>query len=240
MKNQNILILLSLCIFFSSCDTTKGFLEDLNDAPQINFMTNAQAVVLNDSIKVGLKSLKSYYTIDLKVTDRNKNIKEVVYNQLIGIGKLKQDGIDIISNNISFKPDVSALQFDYYPENYGLHEIGLTVRDNFGLSNDVTVKVTSFKNLKPVAKFRWSKVGSRDPLEYKIIAEESFDKDEKYGGKILDYEFKVQGVIIPILPSTQEHITVIFPEVNTYRVELRVRDNDGEWSELYWEDVKVN
>lgn len=237
---MRILILAAAVLLFG-CQT-KEFLESLNEAPRINFTTNPDQLVLSDSIKLSFKNSQEKYQIVLKVTDRNNNIAEISYSQIEGVGKLKQNGIDVISNNIEFRKDSSVLVFEYYPEAVGLHRLRIQARDNFGLSNSVIIEITGFDNLPPVARQRWTKRGTFGKYHYEIRATESFDRDQKYGGTIEEYEYKVQGVIRHLLASTQDadKFQVIFDEKGVYPFEVRVRDNDGKWSEIVRDDIVVN
>jgi hypothetical protein len=231
---------LFIIFILTSCET-RDFLESLNEAPKINFTNNPDQLVLSDSIKLSLKNSQEKYTISLRITDRNENIVEVLYSQLAGTGKLKQNSIDIIDNNIVFE-NSSELVFDYYPETLGIHKIGIQVKDNFGLSSSVTIQITAFDNLPPVALQRWTKRGVFGRYHYEIRATESFDKDSRFGGKIEEYEYKAQGVIRRLLATTQDadKFQVIFDEKGIYPFEVRVRDNDGRWSELVKDDIIVN
>lgn len=240
MKNIFIFLFASVLLGCSGLDETENFLVGLNQAPQINFTTNPDIPVLSDSIKIGLKSSQESYRIVLKVTDKNKNLREIIYTQLAGKGQLKQGGIDIIENNISFKSDSSVLEFDYFPEVYGLHKLGLTAIDNFDLRASVSIEITSFDNLTPVAKYNWTRLGQRSRYEYEIRAGESYDRDTKYGGTIEEYEFTVQGKVLSVLASTGTSFKTIFPGIGIYPVSVRVRDNDGKWSALIEREISVD
>jgi PBP1b-binding outer membrane lipoprotein LpoB len=96
MRNHIIVL---VALIMGGCGQTKEFLEDLNEAPQINFGGSLPAPLLKDSIKLGPISSQKKYPISLRITDRNKNIAEVRYEQLVGSGTLLQDDVEIISNN---------------------------------------------------------------------------------------------------------------------------------------------
>ncbi len=239
---------LFLALIVVGCDQTKDYLSGLNDAPEINFFENPNAPVLSDSIKLGLsmKTSQKSYHISLKVTDKNKNIKEVVYTQLQGQGKLFQSGVQIIDNNISIKADSAKLEFDYYPAVLGQHLLRLTVVDNFNLSKSVTIQITAFDNLPPVAVFNNSRIGQRDHYEYVINAGESYDKDERFGGSLYQFEFTFLGKIVYVLAENDHQLFVIFPvDPNQtgpliFPVAVRVQDNDGRWSAKVSQDIQVN
>lgn len=219
---------LFVVIILFSCGETKDFLEDLNEGPQINFNGNTLEPILKDSIKISPVVSQIKYKIALRVTDRNNNIAEVRYDQLLGTGTLRQDDVEIISNNITFRKDSAILEFDYYPTVFGLHQFSITVKDDFGLSSKAILELTAFDNLPPRAHFTAGKLGQRSRYEWKIDARESFDRDAKYGGAVKEYEYTVLGKIYTLLRSD---IVIIFPQTGIYSVAVRVKDNDGKWSD---------
>jgi hypothetical protein len=135
-----------------------------------------------------------------------------------------------------------VLDFDYYPENYGMHRLGLRAKDNFGLTSSVSVQITAFENLAPVAVVRWTKRGLRDKYHYELRANESYDRDARFGGRVEEYEYKILGVIRRVLATTDDaaYHQVIFPQKGIYPYEVRVRDNDGKWSEPRVGEVVVD
>lgn len=226
MRTNNQLFFLAAILCFN-CGQTREFLEDLNEAPQINFGGNHTDPILKDSIKLSAFASQHKYHISLRVTDRNNNIAEVRYDQLVGSGKLIQDDIEIISSNISFRKDSALLEFDYYPEHLGQHQFSITVTDNFGLSAKALLELTAFDNLLPTASFTAHKLGQRSRYEWHFDASESFDRDARYGGSIKEYEFSVLGKVYTLLTP---EITIIFPATGIYTVSTRVKDNDHRWS----------
>lgn len=197
------------------------------EGPQINFNGNTLEPVLKDSIKISPVVSQIKYRIALRVTDRNNNIAEVRYDQLLGTGTLRQDDVEIISNNISFRKDSSILEFDYYPTVFGIHQFSITVKDDFGLSSKAILELVAFDNLPPRAHFTAGKLGQRSRYEWELDASESFDRDAKYGGAIKEYEFSVLGKVYNLLSP---EIRIIFPATGIYTVGVRVKDNDNKWS----------
>lgn len=227
LRVTSVLSAVWISILSVSCGETRNFLEDLNESPQINFGGNHPDPILKDSIKLSALASQRKYPIALRITDRNNNIAEVRYDQLVGSGMLIQDDIEIISNNVTFRKDSALLQFDYYPEHLGLHQFSITVKDNFGLSSKAILELTAFENLLPAAHFTARKLGQRSRYEWQLDATESFDRDSKYGGKIREYEFSVLGKVYNLLTP---EIRIIFPATGIYSVSLRVKDNDNKWS----------
>lgn len=230
---KRYLIILSAAL--AACGETEDFINNINEAPQINFTANSELPLLTDSIKISLKSSQKKYSISLGVTDKNDNIKSVRYEQLSGVGELRQAGVVIVDDNINIESD--QLEFDYFPINTGTHKIRLTVTDEFDQSSSVSIELEAFDNLRPVAAFSVAKIGQRNKLEYAIIANESYDRDAKFGGNVDEYEYRYLDKISPTFKSS---IPVIFPESKVYRIGLRVKDNDGVWSALTERDVQIN
>lgn len=230
-------VFLSLWLATFGCDQTSDFIKELNDPPTINFMEGSanELPILTDSIKLSLKNSQVSYPVALRIFDANNNIREVRYSQVLGLGTLLQDGDTIMGNNVLVDSD--QLEFEYFPRNTGLHTFRLTVIDNFELFSDVTIELQSFDNLLPNAALTVSKIGQRSRYEYRLDGSESFDRDQRFGGRVVEYEFSVLGKVFNVL---QDQIIVIFPEDGIYTIGLRVRDNDGRWSGKRELDVVVD
>lgn len=222
-----ILFIVLSCLLLFACGQTREFLEELNEAPQINFGGNHLEPILKDSIKLSALASQHRYRINLRITDRNNNISDVRYDQLVGTGTLMQEDVQVISNNVSFRKDSASLEFDYYPEHLGLHQFSITVTDNFGLSSKAILELTAFDNLLPRAHFSAKKLGQRSRYEWEFDASESVDRDERFGGAIKEYEFSVLGKVYTLLSP---EIVIIFPATGIYSVSVRVKDNDNKWS----------
>lgn len=216
-----------LTVSLLGCGGITEALEGLNDAPSINFLvTEDGSTVLYDSIKVSLKTGQEFYDFEVSVYDVNENLSRVYYEKVSGLGEMYKDGNLLPTNNIGFEDN--TIKFSYRPDNAGLHEIRLRVEDTFGQSNGATIQLVAFENLPPVANLRVQKLAQKDEFEYRLRADESFDRDSKYGGQIALYEFTINDVIYEMVANEKKHI---FPESDVYEIFLRVKDNDGVWSE---------
>ena len=227
MKKYIIPIVLMISI---SCDQgTTEFIEDLNNAPLINLGNGSETPVVSDSIKVNLdfKSDPDFYLIKLSVTDENNNLDRIQYTQLEGIGVLLQEGDTIRKNTVNVNSD-DELEFEYYPQNFGNHTFLLTAIDEFEMSSSARIELVAFENLPPVAVFDVSRIGQLSGYHYKIDASESFDRDEKYGGSVVEYEYTVLDRKFSLLADEMEFI---FPGEGTYRIIVRVRDNNDDLSD---------
>lgn len=235
MKKLIITVIFYLVLLFGffSCDETSEALNGMNKPPRINSSTSEQLESFSDSIKVNSR-FNNYYPIEVSVYDPNDNIKAFNYELLNGAGELYNGGERILNNNVIFNDDL--LRVRYKPTVLGKHVLVLTVIDDFDKTSSIQIDLTAFSNLNPVSVLYFNKLGINSKYEYELIGKESYDRDERFGGKVRMYEFTLQNKRI----VTQQPVIIhIFPgevkdESNIYEVSLRVQDSDGIWSE---EDV---
>ena len=113
--------------------------------------------------------------------------------------------------------------------------------DIYGKSSELFFTITAFFNVKPVAKGEVELVKNLDDCEIEIDLSQSFDGDEKQGGGIEKYEYKITSPsdIIYNVVTPLSKISYIFKEKGLATIEFRVCDNDGEWSEWETKYIKV-
>lgn len=212
MKKLNCLFLVILISSIFSCDKRKDFYGDINSAPKIEMRKKGMgsySTGLNDSIK---KLFPDYY-LDLKVTDE----ENLTFNYSLLTSTDKY--VRLSDNAVKFIPDTSKP---------GIHSIVFTASDAYEAAGSSTASFVIFDNLAPVALFKTTKIAVYDPLEYNIDASTSFDRDFKYGGQIVEYEFMINTTY---KVNTQfNNINYIFPSTGNYTISIRVKDNDGDWS----------
>jgi len=225
--------------WFSSCDERGQLFEELNDAPVVNFNGTDGFVALSDSMKTILGEIKvdvERYSITINVFDVNDNISTVEYRRLEGNGNLYNNGEEITDDKLPLAEN-GDVTFEYEPLVYGRHLFQIVVSDSFDETANVEIELIVFENLSPVAVYNSSVVGEFDKYHWRIDASESFDRDSKYGGAIIQYEYTVEGVLRRTGDNVKEHI---FPAPGTYPVRVRVMDNNGVWSAYVDDNVVIN
>ena len=100
--------------------------------------------------------------------------------------------------------------------------------DEFFETDTVSIQLSAFKNLAPKAHLEIRQVGILSRFEYILDATNSKDMDEEFGGGISVYEFLINAQVIE---REDPELQFIFSKEGVVVLGLRVRDNDGVWSE---------
>lgn len=212
MKNLKYLFLIVIVTSIFGCDKRKDFYGEINAAPKIEMRKKgigSYSTSLNDSIK---KMFPDYY-LDLRVTD--EEMLTLNYSLLTSSDKY----VRISENLVKFTPDTTMP---------GVHSIVFTASDAYEAIGASTAAFVVFDNLAPVALFKTTKIAVYDPLEYNLDASASFDRDNKYGGQVIEYEFTINTTYKVNTPFN--NINYIFPSAGNYTISVRVKDNNGIWS----------
>ena len=214
------IFLLSTIVFLLSCDTRKDFNANLNTAPQLTVRRDDNSfnpisgyqTTINDSLKL---SQGNYY-FDYWAKDNEAAQYLAVTVNIIGSGAFQSS---------AGKPVVGYV---FNPNGVGVQSIYLKCTDQYGLTGNASINLTTFKDLPPIGLLTYVKTAVYDPLEYKIKADQSYDRDAKFGGKIINYEYSISPSYQVTTPNS--YISYIFPTTGNYQVSLRVQDNDSIWS----------
>lgn len=213
-------ILLVALLFFCSCDTRKDFNAGLNLMPQIQIRKDdsnfnpqgSYQQILTDSLK--LSQSLYYFDYWLQTNETPPSVSVTV--NITGTG--------FFQNPV----EPGMVRYVFCPNTVGFQSVNFKVVDAYGLTAASCLNLTTFFNLPPVAKLTYLNTSVLDPLQYKLDASGSYDKDAKYGGAIINYQFSISPNYQVITPYNS--ISYIFPSPGNYQITLRVEDNDNEWS----------
>ena len=116
-------------------------------------------------------------------------------------------------------------------------QVTLLAKDSFGEEATFSITFTVFRNIAPVALFTVTKIGVSSPYEYEVDASGSYDKDARFNGKIVEYEYTLNNYTFS---TTLSKIRYIFGSAGQKLIKVRVKDNTGDWSALVSEYVVLN
>lgn len=136
---------------------------------------------------------------------------------------------DFVLNNARLEqaPRTGTLSLQALEE--GTHSFVLSAEDPFGASGTALVEVLAIGNYEPVAAFTAQQLDEAAPYHVRIDAKQSFDQDEDWGGGVAAYEFTLEGFYT--VETERSELDYIYPGPGTYTVRVRVKDNDGVWSD---------
>ncbi len=218
-----LLVISGLVINLAGCqkENAKGPSDD-GQSPV--FLVKNAAVELVDTFKM---RIVRQYDIPFSLEDEGE-IRLRAEGLRESEGLLDLDGILIQSAEwVTAEPVEGVLTFR--PLATGRITFDLVARDAFDNATIIPVDFEVIGNWLPQPALSMEVVSELSPYHVHIDAGASFDRDGDYGGQIMAYEYTIEGFYTT--ETIREQIDYIFPEAGTYRVHLRVKDNDGEWSE---------
>jgi len=195
-------------LFIFSCNNQKDPFESDNKKPEIKIANsdNIYKSELTDSIKLGLN-----YDLSYKIVD--ENIIPVRYQADFG------DSIVIDKQKIVIKN---------YQE--GLEKVYFITKDPYKFEDTATLNLYIFKNLGPVCNYTVSRPAQYvSVFQISIDASESYDKDQRWGGKIVEYKYKIENNS-PVIASLNK-FNYIFATTGSKKITVSVKDNEGKWSD---------
>lgn len=206
---KKYLIVLAGALLFSSCDNRDDYFFDVNKKPTLSLAKNGVEVPgtsLTDSLKIG-----NPYSLQFSIQDE-ENI-----------------AFKAVSTQGTIQPVVSGNYVNFEGKNEEQAKFTLIAKDSFGASAEFSLTFTVFRNLPPVANFTATLTGGASAYEYEVDASASIDRDARFNGHIVLYEYTFQNYTFT---STLNKVRYIFGSSGQKVIRVRVKDDSGDWSEL--------
>jgi len=201
--------LLITLLSFDSCDNRKDYFEGFNSAPSLKIFRNSSQVQgqsLSDSLKIGVP-----YALDYLLSDEESlAVRTACLNSKIS------------SSVVDGKVLVSGIA-------EGLSQLKISAVDSYGKSAEFDLELTVFRNLVPDVRFTVVNIGISSPYEVEVDASTCFDKDSRFGGHIVLYEYTLGNFAQP--PTPLNKIRYIFGSSGDKKISVRVKDDSGDWSD---------
>lgn len=212
--------LVALVIVASSCHREDYFYETDN-APLLEWCSHAIQIApayLSDTIKIRHQKIYEFHCSDDHVQKPDLMVSDTTghfeYEIGDGILKIEVESEETVQGKI-------------------------TATDIYGKSSELFFTIKAFFNEKPVAKGEACAVKALNDYEIEIDLSQSYDGDTKQGGAIVKYEYKITSPseVVYNVVTPLSKISYIFKEKGVAKIEYRVCDNDGEWSD--WETIYI-
>jgi hypothetical protein len=206
------ILLAALCLATLGCDKSNDFFLSVNQDPVISIFYKGNEIdSFVDSIKIGTPLYFEYNIQD------EENLSLLPSDTTVGV-------------NFQFGRN----SFHIHGDTEGFFNVQLFTFDSFNVRSAVPFSLRVFRNLKPICVLNSSSLGEKT---VEVDLSSSYDKDKRFGGSIVMYEFDFNGYIFE---STSSKVRHVFATNGQKRIRARVKDNNNEWSN--WEEkyVQVN
>lgn len=208
-KFIHVIILFAISVLFFNCKDKTIPILLLNDTTTLvdtMKMSSSGASYIIDFEVIGER-----HSYDLRV-DKNNNCTIIMWNNVINGEEVEVGN----KGELIFRPNRTGnIDLDFVIKGRKVHSVS-------------TLDMHVLDNLLPLARLSMTQTDLNAPYEVQISAGESYDLDGNYGGGIEEYEFTLVDFYTTSVNNPE--INYIFPEPGNYEVQLRVKDNDGEWS----------
>lgn len=229
MDNRKKLALL-LSLLLVQCDDKIPSLEELNLAPELEYYSRSTTnwTTANDTIidiaKVYTIENNINYAVAIRSIDANNNFESINITEGESGGKFFLNEQNFTQNTV-VSLDSFSLAYRYYkPEK---REFKIGSKDDFGLLKTIIFQINFVENEIPEAKLEIRAVNTNAQNEYVLDASKSQDQDKSLGGFITDYEYTINDVVINNPSNLIHHVFI----PGSHTIGLRVKDNDGLWSQ---------
>lgn len=237
MKNLKNLIAFSLMLIsIYSCDTR--LIETNEDTSyqetnshflinNPNFGANEEwNTSANDSVKNG-----NSYIISLKVANNKPGLKYSISQT--NHGKIYRFGTEVVYDSLVTLTD-TYMKFKFKVDSsYTDHteQIIISLQDSLGNINNLNIDLLCFYNITPNIVLNITQEGIFSTLDYKLDLSSSVDGDAKFGGEIIEYSYSIEGD--GNLPNNEPVINYVFPYTGSFLINVKCKDNNNEWSDIY-------
>jgi len=225
MKKQSKRSSIVLCPFLllCSCDSRMEDIGAMNAPPEIAILTDGWTVSeLTDSVRIPASGDRVFYNLQLVMDDPDNNLKQC--KVLLDSTKTAVYYNGSPLRIPSLRTDQRTLPVSLSPLREGSAEVVFELADKFNGKGTAKLILYAFENLAPEAMIRYDMVNGH---EVELDASGSYDRDHRYGGRILSYTFSIDGVPFETHRPKVRHV---FPQKGNHAVALKVMDNSGAFS----------
>lgn len=236
MRKFQIFIIIALLL--NSCTFENDLFEAFKEGPRLSLHYQGQTLdEISDSLKVQVAEIgRKQIVFEITISDKSREL-DFHYEFLQGAGIVNVNNQAIEANSLHELPR-GKHAVSFIPERSGRHVLNFFISDLYGNVTYRKIEFFIFSNLAPVARLSITQLGQFSRFEIEIDASSSFDQDERWGGKIQEYIFRV-GSFYQFNTNQFKSIKHVLPGPGTFVISLQVRDNDGTLSEPVFQTVTL-
>lgn len=233
---KSIIKYLAIMLLVTSCEYENDLFKSIKSDPSFKILyEGSELESINDSIKIpeaDLLTTKISFTVLL--TDKSRELSMSI-DEVNGIGELKVNN-EVLEESAIITP--GKINIEYSPSVEGEHIFDLVITDKYGKTRRKRCRFFIFNNLPPVAVLEVNKIGQNSAYEVEIRAVDSYDQDQKWGGKVVTYVYKIGNYYTY---ETNKFATIkhILPSSGSYIISLQVIDNDNATSYTVFKQIDL-
>ncbi len=182
---------------FYGCTDYSDYFQSVNKDPLLSINSMSE---LYDTLKIGHKNQYNLSVVD----------EEII---TISFTQTEYDSLSINNSVLTV-----------FAKGEGDNKITLSAMDSFNKEATAIMYLHTYVNLPPVAVLEISETSYSG---VKLDASKSFDKDYKYGGRIVRYYYNINGYLVE---DNLSSINYIFESTGNKLIKLKVKDNEGRFS----------
>jgi hypothetical protein len=214
MRNFLSIVFLTI-ILFAACDNRA---DSLN---KIDYLS---------SFQLTKESNNTLIQNDTAYSDTLKPENETVYSYSLDGATECEIDLDYYTSLFDIELNKSNQTITCSTKQTGKATINITITDPFLQTKTFPLTINTIENRLPVAVATITDLGVEGEYHMEIDASSSYDADEIYGGGIITYEYEIVGE--DKVEITASKYRQALSSGDTCTIQIRVQDNDGEWSPI--------
>lgn len=237
---KQLIKLISVILLIVSCDDKIKELNSLNLNPTLEYFSRTttnwtpnNGTIVKDSAKIYTSENNLNYTAVLRAKDPNNNFGSVVIETVDLQDKFFVDNEQYLQYA---QVKLDSFSIAYRNGVVDTKQFSIIAYDDFNEFDKITFDVTFVENKLPIPLLEINLTNNQTTNEYHLDGSKSKDGDQRLGGFIREYEFIIDHDIINTPESVISHVF----SKGTHEVSLRVKDNDGIWSEKTTQTITIN
>lgn len=210
---RSLVLYVFVGLVFFSCGLDDYYYEK-DIAPVFGWFgnENGDSLLLTDNVKIGQQLVYMYHLKDNEIESPTVYLED------------KEGDYDF---------EITESQFFININKEGVCRGTLVASDMYNKCSRIKFDLTSFANMSPIAKCSVAKLNNLSEREVLIDLSDSYDQDAQYGGFIESYDYTItnSGGNVFHVTNGLSKMGYIFEDAGLQKIDFKVCDNNGSWSE---------
>ena len=234
---MRVVAVIITAVALHGCDESKEFFDSVNSEPGLTLIIGSRSgSFVSDSLKVSDPNNIFFKEVTLVYSDENDNVEALNISSTTGDVFIIQEDTILIEDFVVVASKASdSVKLEILTFTAGIKQLRFELIDSFNLTTVSEVELLVFENMIPVVVETHTVDRTNQIITFDLSG--SYDQDENFGGTLIEYELNFNG---ETLTRSIPGFTVSYTEgVEVYTYSVRVRDNNGEYSETVVKRINI-